>query len=95
MNINAKHVDGIEKKKLLLYALSTCIWCRKTKNLLNELGVSYDYVDVDLLEGSDQDFAVEQMKKFNPSGGFPTLVVDDKEAVRGFDEIKIRELLEK
>ena len=95
MNINAKHVDGIEKKKLLLYALSTCIWCRKTKNLLNELGVSYDYVDVDLLEGSDQDFAVEQVKKFNPSGGFPTLVVDDKEAVRGFDEIKIRELLEK
>lgn len=95
MNINTKHVDGIEKKKLLLYALSTCIWCRKTKNLLNELGVSYDYVDVDLLEGSDQDFAVEQMKKFNPSGGFPTLVVDDKEAVRGFDEIKIRELLEK
>ncbi|HAX18008.1 MAG TPA: glutaredoxin family protein [Actinobacteria bacterium] len=93
--MNAKHVDGIEKKKLLLYALSTCIWCRKTKNLLNELGVSYDYVDVDLLEGSDQDFAVEQVKKFNPSGGFPTLVVDDKEAVRGFDEIKIRELLEK
>lgn len=95
MDLDTKHVDGIEKKKLMLFALSTCIWCRKTKMLLNELGVSYDYIDVDLLEGSQQDFAVEQVKKFNPSGGFPTLVIDDKEAIRGFDETRIREVLEK
>ncbi|MDD3520367.1 MAG: glutaredoxin family protein [Actinomycetota bacterium] len=94
MELNTNHVDGIEKKKLMLYALSTCIWCRKTKMLLNELGVSYDYVDVDLLESDEQDFAVKEVKKFNPSGGFPTLVVDDKEAIRGFDEIKIKEVLE-
>ncbi len=95
MNLSTKHVDGIKKNKLVLYALSTCIWCRKTKMLLNELGVSYDYIDVDFLDSNEQDFAVEQVKKFNPSGGFPTLVIDDKEAIRGFDETKIREVLEK
>lgn len=94
MDLDIKHVDGIEKRKLMLYALSTCIWCRKTKMLLNELGVSYNYVDVDLLEGEAQDFAVMQVKKFNPSGGFPTLVIDETEAIPGFDEDKIRKALE-
>jgi glutaredoxin len=94
MNLKTKHVEGNQKKKIMLYALSTCIWCRKTKMLLNELNVAYDYVDVDLLEGEEQDFAVEQVKKFNPSGGFPTIVIDDKEAIRGFDETRIREVLE-
>ena len=93
MNLDIKHVEGTEKKKLMLYALSTCIWCRKTKILLNDLGVSYDYVDVDLLDGEAQDFAVLQVKKFNPSGGFPTLVIDETEAIQGFDEDKIREVL--
>ena len=38
----------------MLYALSTCVWCRRTKQLLDQLGVEYDYVDVDLLEGGDK-----------------------------------------
>ncbi|MDD5660242.1 MAG: glutaredoxin domain-containing protein [Actinomycetota bacterium] len=48
MNIEINHVDGKQNKKVMLYALSTCIWCRKTKMLLDELGIAYDYMDVDL-----------------------------------------------
>jgi len=25
------HVDGKNKGKIMLYALSTCVWCKKTK----------------------------------------------------------------
>ena len=46
-----KHVPGRNAGKVMLYALSTCVWCNKTKKLLNELGVEYDYTDVDLLGG--------------------------------------------
>lgn len=38
----------------MLYALSTCVWCKKTKKLLTELGVDFSYVYVDLLKGEEQ-----------------------------------------
>ena len=32
--------------KIFLFALSTCVWCKKTKKLLDQFGVKYDYADV-------------------------------------------------
>ncbi len=93
MEITKIHVDGKEKEKVLLFALSTCIWCRKTKNLLNSLGVAYDYVDVDMLDLPEQDEVVEIINKFNPSGGFPMIIINDSDCIRGFDEKKIKEVL--
>lgn len=34
--------------RVLLYALSTCGWCRKTKKFSADNNVEYEYVDVDL-----------------------------------------------
>ena len=43
------HVAARDKKhKVKLYALSTCGWCRKTKELLVEEGVDHEFVDIDL-----------------------------------------------
>ena len=67
---------------------------KKTKKLLNELGVEYDYTDVDLLDGDEEEAIMETVKKYNPSRSFPTLVIDDKRAILGFDEKEIREALE-
>ncbi|MFQ5905703.1 MAG: glutaredoxin family protein [bacterium] len=47
--MGVEHVEGKKKGDVLLYALSTCGWCRKTKRLLEKLRVEYDYVYVDLL----------------------------------------------
>jgi len=94
MAIEFKHVEGKDKGNLKLFALSTCIWCGKTKKLLSELGVSYDYVDVDLLDYEDQQTAVSEVRKYNPGGGFPTLIIDNKDCIVGFDEEKIREKFE-
>jgi glutaredoxin len=87
------HVDGKQKGKIMLYALSTCGWCKKTKALLNELGVEYDYIDVDLLKGEEQSAIINEVMKFNPACNFPTLVIDSQKCIVGFKEDDIREAL--
>jgi glutaredoxin len=86
-----KHVDGVNKGKLLLYALSTCIWCKKTRALLEQLSVEYDYEYVDLLEGDAKTKALSEVKKWNPSASFPVLVVNGEKAINGFSEDEIKE----
>jgi len=89
------HVKGKAKGNSMLYALSTCVWCKKTKKLLTALGVDYHYVYVDLLEGSAQRNVLDEMKRHNPGCSFPTLVIDDKTCIIGYKEEQIREALGK
>jgi len=86
-----EHISGKNKGTVMLYALSTCGWCAKTKELLRELGVEFDYTFVDLLEGKEQDEAMNTVERFNPAGSFPTLVINNKKGVVGFKEQEIRE----
>ena len=86
-----EHVNGKEKGTVMLYALSTCGWCNRTKELLREIGIAFDYTYVDLLEGKEQDEAMTTVERFNPSGSFPTLVINDKKCIVGFREKEIRE----
>ena len=87
------HVSGIDKGKVEMYGLSTCVWCKKTKKLLTDLGVDFDYVFVDKLEGEQEDKAIEEVKRFNPSVSFPTTIINDEKAIVGFKEKEIREAL--
>jgi len=88
-----EHVDGKDKGNIVLYALSTCGWCAKTKDLLREMGIAFDYTFVDLLDGREQDDAISTVEKFNPAGSFPTLVINNKKVIIGFREQEIREAL--
>ena len=88
-----EHVNGNDKGSVMLYALSTCGWCAKTKELLKQMGVKFDFVYVDLLEGEDQDDAMIVVEKWNPSGSFPTLVINNSKSIIGFREHEIREAL--
>jgi len=89
------HIPGKKSHRIMLYALSTCGWCKKTKNLLDTLGVAYDYMDVDNLQGDEKAKAIREVAAWNPGSGFPTLVIDDKKCIIGFRENEIREALEK
>jgi glutaredoxin-like protein NrdH len=86
----AKKVQGKKRADILLFALSTCGWCRKTKNLLDELGVEYRYIDVDLLEGQDKKEVVAEVTRWNPSSSYPTMVINNKSIV-GYQEEKIKQ----
>jgi glutaredoxin-like protein NrdH len=89
-----EHVAGLDRGRITLYALSTCIWCRKTKELLSGLGVAFDYIYVDLLKGAERQEAIDQVKRFNPSTSFPTLVIGDGKCIIGFREKDIKEALQ-
>ena len=91
--MKVEHVNGENKGKIILYALSTCVWCKKTKELLNDLGVEYQYIYVDLLIGDEKENTKKEIMKWNPRCSFPTLVINDKDCIIGFKEEKIKETL--
>jgi glutaredoxin len=86
-------VAGKDAGPIRLYTLSTCGWCKKTKALLNELGLEYEYVDVDQLAGAETELAREHITRWNPNCSFPTLVIGEDRCIVGFKEDEIRELL--
>ena len=88
-----QHVDGDNRANLMLYTLSTCIWCKRTKLFLQQQGIGYDYVDVDSLEGEEKEKTLEEMKRWNQRCSFPSLVVNGERCVVGFDENKFREAI--
>jgi len=91
--MTARHVQGENRGHVMLYALSTCGWCKKTKGLLEELNVEFYYADVDLLQGVERTEALEEIKKWNPRCSFPSLVINDNQCIIGYDESKIKETL--
>lgn len=88
-----QRIDGKDRGKVTMYALSTCVWCKKTKKLLQEMGVNYSYIDMDQLDEDVKDKYIKELKNWNPSCSYPTLVINDKDCIVGFEEEKIREAL--
>ena len=89
------HVPGKDAGHIMLYALSTCGWCAKTRRLLDEIGVAYDYEYVDHLKGEEKNKAMKVVETWNPAFSFPTLVIGDKNCIVGFKEDEIRKTLAK
>jgi glutaredoxin-like protein NrdH len=79
--------------QITFYGLSTCIWCRKTRKLLEELDVAFDFVYVDLLKGEEQDKAKEAVREWNSAVSFPTIVIDNATGVVGYKPEKLKEAL--
>jgi len=77
-----------------VFALSTCIHCKKAKAYLDECGVKYHCVHVDLLSGDERKEAIDEVKKYNPSVSFPTIIIDG-DVIVGFNKDKIDEALKK
>ena len=76
----------------MVYALSTCVWCKKTRALLEELGIGYDYVYVDLEEEEDQNRIEEEIASFGEGIGYPTIIINGTECISGYIPDKIRSL---
>lgn len=81
-------------KKIKLYALSTCGWCKKTRNFLDEHYVQYEYEYVDLLTGVERERVMAEVRRWNPRLSFPTIVINDSQVIVGYNEDRLREVLE-
>lgn len=60
---------------VMLYALSTCIHCRHTREFLEKNNIPFTYSYVDKLEGAEQKETMEKVRAVNPRLSFPTLVI--------------------
>ena len=86
-------VQGENRGVVRLYALSTCGWCRKTKALLDELGVEYQYRYVDMLSGDEREQMIEEVASWNPARSFPTIVLGGEKVIVGYKSDRIKEAL--
>jgi glutaredoxin len=72
--------------------LSTCSHCKAAKKFLNDNGVNFEYIDVDILQGAEKDNILKEVIRYNPQRSFPTIIIGNKIIV-GFREYEIREAL--
>jgi len=90
VKVNGKN----NKHKVLLYALSTCAWCKMTKQFLKDNNIEYEYVDVDLCHEENKEKIKREILNRGGSLSYPTIIIDDKILITGFRKDKLKEILE-
>ena len=78
---------------VMVYALSTCPYCKMTKKFLAENDIQFDHTDVDLLEGEEREAVVATVKELSGGTSFPVIVLDDGEVIVGFNKARLAEKL--
>lgn len=84
-----------ETPSVFMYTISTCSHCKAAKRFMDECGVPYEFVDIDLLDFAEKRKAVDEVKKLNPRRSYPTIVIGGDVVIVGFKEDEIREALDK
>ncbi|MFA5364216.1 MAG: glutaredoxin family protein [Candidatus Bathyarchaeia archaeon] len=82
------------KHKVLLYALSTCGWCRRAKNFLNDNNIQYEYVDIDLCSTEDRNEIMNDILSRGGRLAYPTVIVDSKHLLTGPSPEELAKVLE-
>ena len=78
-------------QSIILYSLSTCVFCDATKKMLDDLSIDYYCIQADELPEDEREKAVEELKRINPRCSFPTVVIENHVIV-GY---KVQEIKEK
>lgn len=73
--------------KVIVYSTQTCPWCVRVKDFLKENNVEFEDINV----GENQEKAQEMVQKSGQTG-VPVIDIDGQ-IIIGFNEAKIRELL--
>ncbi len=79
-------------KKVTMYTLSTCPWCRKTKKFFQDKKIPFEYVDYDLADEKEQDRISKDMMKYTGHIAFPFVRIGD-EVIIGYNPEKYEELI--
>ncbi|UCE29483.1 MAG: glutaredoxin family protein [Candidatus Bathyarchaeota archaeon] len=82
------------KHSVLVYALSTCAWCKRAKVFLRDNDIEFEYVDVDLCDEKEREEIRNDILTRGGRLSYPTIIVDDETVITGFHEDRMREVLE-
>ena len=80
--------------KVVIYALSNCVWCKMTKQYLKDNNIEYEYLDVDTCSPQEKEQARQKILNKGGNLSYPTTIVDDKELITGFRKDQLKEALE-
>jgi glutaredoxin-like protein NrdH len=81
------------KHRVVLYALSTCVWCKMTKQFLQDSDVEFEYINVDLCEEDEKQKIRQHIQSKGGSLTYPTTIVDDSVVITGFRKDQLKEAL--
>ncbi len=81
------------KHRVFLYTLSTCAWCKLTKQFLKDNDVEYKFVDVDLCSQKNREKIRKDIENRGGEPSYPIIIIDDKVLITGFRKDKIKEAL--
>ena len=79
-------------EKVKMYTLSTCPWCRKTKQYFTDKHIAFEFVDYDLADIDEQDRIVAEMREHTSNISFPYVKIGE-EIVQGYDPDRYDKLL--
>jgi glutaredoxin len=63
-------------KKITIYTLSTCPWCRKTKIYFTEHKIPFTFIDYDLADDATQSMINDEIDAVGATG-FPFVKIGD------------------
>ena len=69
-------------KKVTLYTLSTCPWCRKAKKFFADRNIPFTYIDYDLADDATQEKISQELDAAGATG-FPFVKIGD-EVISGY-----------
>jgi glutaredoxin len=78
-------------KKVSMYTLSTCPWCKKTKRFFTEHNIAFEFVDYDLADTATQEKIMHELDA-EGANGFPFVRIGDQ-VVEGYQPGRYAELL--
>lgn len=79
-------------KKVSMYTLSTCPWCRKTKTFFKDRNISFDFVDYDLASEGEKERISNEMIKYTGHIAFPFVRIGE-DVIIGYNPEKYEALI--
>lgn len=79
-------------KKVTIYALSTCLWCKKSRKYFEEQKIPFEAIDYDKQDDKKQQEMMKEMRSEGCSGSFPFVKIGGS-CVQGYDPAEFEKLL--
>ena len=81
--------------KPIMYALTTCLHCKNTKKFLEENHYDVTVIHLDDYCDAQRAELMEKVRKYNPRGTFPVVLMPNGKVIVGFRKILLEEAMKK
>ncbi len=89
------HVQGKnEGKKLIMISLTTCGFCKKAMQFLNDNDFSFSFIYLDKVDPTEKKLLRSYVSKtFDAAITYPFLIIDNKKWISGFLRIEWEDMI--